>query len=441
MCSTRRNFIFQSGILAAGAGISNLIPFHAMAGRRYSANDTIRVALIGCNGQGWTDLTHMLANKGVQVATLCDIDQNVLSRRLADLNALGVRGVKTTGDYRKVLDDKGVDAVIIATPDHWHPLILTDALKAGKDVYCEKPLANSIYEADLMLHIAQHSGKVIQVGQWQRSVPHFKDAVDFVKSGKLGKIRLVKAWAYQGWMHSIPVKPDGLPPAGVDYKMWLGPAPLRTFNPNRFHFNFRWYWDYAGGLMTDWGVHLIDYVLAGMEPGSPISIMASGGKLAYPADAQETPDTLQTVYEFEGFNCLWEHAMGISGGNYGRDHGIAYIGNNGTLILDRSGWEVIPETENKVPKMQAVPMSSSGRDGLGLHTKNFIDVMRSRKFADLTAPIEVGYKAAVTCHMGNLAYKTKEKLHYDASSKRFKEDSANQLYTREYHNGWELPKV
>jgi len=276
----------------------------------------------------------------------------------------------------------------------------------------------------------------VQVGQWQRSQQHFKDAIDFVYSGKLGQVRLVKAWAYMGWMKSIPKKPDGTPPAGVDYDMWLGPALKRPFNPNRFHFNFRWYWDYAGGLMTDWGVHLLDYAFLGMKAQRPKSIMAAGGKFAYPDDAAETPDTLTTVYEFDGFNIQWEHAIGIDGGPYGRDHGIAFIGNNGTLVLDRGGWEVIPEKD----KMEAVPRKLKVDDGLDLHTKNFVEVVKSRKFSDLHTPIQAGANVAINAQMGNIAFKTGKKIYWDAANNRFKDEEANKFLAAQYHNGYKIPK-
>lgn len=172
------------------------------------------------------------------------------------------------------------------------------ACEAGKDVYCEKPLGNSIEECNIMVRAAEKYNRVVQVGQWQRSDPHWQDAMAFVHSGQLGKIRTVRVFSYQGWCPSIPVKPDEPVPAGIDYDMWLGPAPKRPFNRNRFHFTFRWFWDYAGGLMTDWGVHLLDYALYGMNVTAPNSIMASGGKFGYPDDACETPDLLQTIYTF-----------------------------------------------------------------------------------------------------------------------------------------------
>ena len=238
-------------------------------------------------------------------------------------------------------------------------------------------------------------------------------------------------------MRNIEVKPDGPVPAGVDYEKWLGPATKRPFNPNRFHFNFRWYWDYAGGLMTDWGVHLIDYALLGMDAALPKSAVALGGKYAYPNGAHETPDTLATVYEFDGYNMIWEHAQSISNGNYGKDHGISYIGNNGTLVLWRGGWEVIPDEK----RMEATPVQPNKGSGLDLHTVNFIQAVKSRNFSALTCPIEAGANVALVCQMGNISYKTGSKVSWDASKGKFNEDKANALMAAKYNNGYKVPKV
>jgi predicted dehydrogenase len=299
-------------------------------------------------------------------------------------------------------------------------------------MYVEKPIANSIAECRIMVAAQEKYKRAMQVGQWQRSNAHFQSALEFLKSEKLGKIRMVKTWAYQGWMQNIPKQPDGPVPEGVDYTMWLGPATKRPFNPNRFHFNFRWFWDYAGGLMTDWGVHLVDYALLGMNARDPLTVMASGGKMAYPDDASETPDTLATVYDFGDFIMLWEHAQAINNGNYGRDHGIAYIGNNGTLVLDRGGWEVIPEKN----KMEAVTPVKKSDDGLANNTRNFIEVVKSRDFTKLNASIQAGATVATVCQMGNIAYRTGEKLTWDKSKGLFTDPSANQLITPEYHNNY-----
>ncbi len=434
---------------AVGTGAAFLFPMDLLAviRKKVGPNDRINVGLIGCNGMGFSDLSSMLKMSEISVIALCDVDDSVLNKRAEDLAKAGIKKPIFYKDYRKLLDNKDIDVVIIGTPDHWHCLLLTDALKAGKDVYCEKPIANSVQECNIMLNAVNASDRMVQIGQWQRSQPHFADAIDFVRTGKLGEIRLSKAWAYQGWMKSVPVLPDAPVPEGVDYDMWLGPAEKRPFNPNRFHFNFRWFWDYAGGLMTDWGVHLLDYSLFGMDAGTPKSVMALGGNFAYPNDAAETPDTLQTVYEYDGFSILWEHATGISNGNYGRDHGISFIGNNGTLVLDRNGWEVIAEEEfkgwGKTPgkRMEDVPLQKSKGSGLDLHTVNFIEAVKSRDASHLNAPIKVGYDAALVAHLGNVAFKTGERIYWDAAAGQFKESDANALLQAHYHNGWKLPAI
>lgn len=436
MNHSRRDFIRSASTLMAAAAMPS-----ALNGlpRMVAPSDRLNVAAIGINGMGWADLTAMLKLPDVQCVALCDVDKNVLDKRVGELAQKGMK-VKAYSDYRKLLEDKNIDAVIIGTPDHWHCLQMTDACSAGKDVYVEKPIGNSIAECRAMVAAQERHQRVVQVGQWQRSQQHFKDAIDFVYSGKLGQVRLVKAWAYMGWMKSIPKQPDGTPPPGVDYAAWLGPAEKRPFNPNRFHFNFRWYWDYAGGLMTDWGVHLLDYALLGMKAQHPKSIMAAGGKFAYPDDAAETPDTLTTVYEFDGFNIQWEHAIGIDGGPYGRDHGIAFIGNNGTLVLDRGGWEVIPEKEKDKPKMEAVPRRQRMDNGLDLHAKNFAEVIKSRKFSDLNTSIQAGANVAINAQMGNIAFKTGKKIYWDAAKGEFKDAEANKFLAAAYHNGYQLPK-
>ncbi|TAG74302.1 MAG: gfo/Idh/MocA family oxidoreductase [Runella slithyformis] len=434
--------------MAAGAGLFSFAPLEVLAAqrRRVSANDKLQLGVIGCKGMGWSDLRSHLQLSDVVCVALCDVDQSVLDQRAADVEKAQGKRPQLYKDYRKMLENKDIDAVIIGTPDHWHCLALTDSLAAGKHVYCEKPLANSIEECNLMLAAAKRSNKMIQIGQWQRSGSHYEKAIEYVRSGKLGNIRLVKVWAYQGWMQPVPVVADAPVPAGVDYDMWLGPAKKRPFNLNRFHFNFRWFWDYAGGLMTDWGVHEIDIALYAMNAKAPKSVMASGGKLAYPDDASETPDTLQAVYEYEGFNMLWEHATGIDGGNYGLPEGIAFIGNNGTLILTRNGWSLSPETQTKngikVYKIEDIPDQNRNGDYLNEHTKNFVQAIKDNNASLLKCGIETGSIAAINAHMGNVAYKTGRKVYWDAATGMFKNDAeANALIKAHYHNGWQLPKM
>lgn len=440
----RRKFLQDSALLLAGGTILSSLDNNAFAifKSRIAPSDQLNVGAIGIKGMGWANVNAALKVPGVNLVAICDVDKSVIDQRLNDLkkNNVDTSKIKTYGDYRKLLEQKDVDVVIIGTPDHWHALIMIEACQAGKDVYCEKPVGNSIGECRAMVSAAQYHKKVVQAGQWQRSQQHFKDAVDFVQSGQLGMIRTVKVWCYQGWMSPQPKVPDSAPPPGVDYDMWLGPAPKRPFNASRFHFHFRWFWDYAGGLMTDWGVHLLDYGLLGMKAQFPKTIAALGGKFAYPDLSQETPDTLTTLYEFDGFNLVWDSAMGIDNGSYGKDHGIAYIGNNATLVLYRGGWEVIEEknSKNKVSKAFTKP----SENGLNAHWVNFVDVVKSRKMEDLKCSIQAGAHVATVAQMGNIAYLTGQKLTWDKTKQEFTDNAVNRKYLmKEYHNGYKLPKV
>ncbi|CAM3491301.1 Gfo/Idh/MocA family protein [Sphingobacterium prati] len=425
----RKDFIRTSSILAAST-----VMLKSQASSLF--DQPIRVGVIGVNGMGWSDLNALLKQDGVICTALCDVDENILSKRAKELLDRNMK-VATYVDYKKMLLSPDVDAVIIGTPDHWHCLQMIDAVNAGKHTYVEKPIGNSIQECQLMLQAATKNNAIVQVGQWQRSQQHFKDAIAFVHSGKLGKIRLVKAWSYLGWKTSIPIQPDVAIPAGVHYMDWLGPATKRPFNINRFHFNFRWFWDYAGGLMTDWGVHMLDYALLGMKVSDPKSVMASGGKFAFPDDAGETPDTMTAVYEFDTFNIQWEHAKGIDLGPYNRNHGVAFIGNNGTLVLNRGGWEVIPEKG----RMEAVALQPSVDNGLEKHMANFVDAIRKKNPALLNAPLEAGAHIAIFSQLGNIAYRTGQKLYWNNEKQRFNDEKANKYLASVYHNGYKYPKV
>ena len=424
----RKDFIKISSIFAASA----FVPFSGVLASQVS----LRVGLIGAHGMGWANLNAILKNTNVRCTALCDVDENVLEKRTAELAERGIN-VKTFVSYQDMLEADLVDIVIIATPDHWHCLQLVDAVKAGKHVYLEKPIGNSVEECDVMVKAVDNSASVVQIGQWQRSQQHFRDAIDFVHSGRLGKIRTVKAWSYVDWKKTIEQKPDTAVPEGVHYDLWLGPATKRPFNPNRFHFEFRWFWDYAGGLMTDWGVHMLDYALLGMKVSDPVSVMASGGKYADPNGASETPDTMSVVYAFEDFSIEWEHAIGIGLGPYGRNHGVAFIGNNGTLVLNRNGWEVIPEKG----KMEAVALQKPKDNGLDMHMQNFVQAITKKDRTLVNAPIQVGAHIAVFCQMGNIAYRTGEKLYWDRTKRKFTDRKANNYLLAKYHNGYKLPKA
>ncbi len=422
----------------AGVGIASSMPL-AMESCS-GANEKLVCGVIGAKGQGFSDLQAFLKQKNTECAAICDVDENVLNKRIADVEK--IQGTKPKGfkDFRKLLEEPGIDVIIIGTPDHWHCLPFVYAAQEGKHIFCEKPLANYIEEINIMERAWKRYGTIAQVGQWQRSDKHWKEAVDFVYTGALGKIRTVRCWSYQGWMKSIPVMPDGPVPEGVDYDMWLGPAKARPFNPNRFHFNFRWFWDYAGGLMTDWGVHIIDYGLYGMKAKAPKSIMAMGGKFGYPDDACETPDSMQALYEFDDYTLLWDHGLGIDGGYYGRSHGVGFVGENGTLVVDRNGWEVIPEG-GRNPKMERVELKKGDGQGLNNHMANFIDCIKDD---DQNTNCHVGIAAntARVAHLGNMALKTGQRLYWDADNSKFiGNDAANELLVPTYRAPWELPKV
>jgi len=443
----RRKFIEKSTLAGAGALLANNTMLSAVT-RPISPNDKLQIGVIGCNGMGWSNTNSMLKMDDVDLVAICDVDQNVITKRLASYEKLRTNKPTVYSDYRELIQNPEIDAVIIGTPDHWHCMPMVEAVQAGKHVYVEKPIANTIEECRLMVEAARNSGKIVQVGQWQRSGPHYRDAIDIVRSGKLGNIRLVKVWAYQGWMKPVKVLPDEATPKGVDYDFWLGPAPMRTFNKNRFHFNFRWFWDYAGGLMTDWGVHEIDIALFAMQVNAPLSVMASGGKLAYPDDASETPDTLQTVFKYDKFTMLWEHATGIDQGPYGRTEGIAFIGNNGTLVVNRQGYQVLLEKESKgysargAPKMEKIDEFKKPKDlnYLDLHTSNFTEAIKANDTSMLNTPIDSGSIAAINAQMGNIAYKTGDKVFWDPEKENFKKNkAANKLIKAQYNNGWKLP--
>ena len=442
--TSRRDFLQRSAIITGGSLLTSALNANAFAIFKSGPwpSDQLNIGAIGINGMGWSNVQAALKVPGVNLIAICDVDKNVMDKRMNELarNNYDVSRIKRYEDYRALLDQKDIDAVIIGTPDHWHAMIMIHACEAGKDVYVEKPVGNSIGECQAMVKAQQRYNKVVQAGQWQRSQQHFKDAVDFVKSGQLGNIRTVKVWCYQGWMKPGPVIANTAPPPGVNYAAWLGPAQTVPFNASRFHFNFRWFWDYAGGLMTDWGVHLLDYGLLGMNSPVPKSVSALGGRFAYPDLCEETPDTLTTLYEFDGFNMVWDSAMGIDNGSYNRDHGIAYIGNNGTLILHREGWEVIEErqSKNKVAK----PYVAKSDNGLEKHWQNFVSVVKSRNLDDLHCPIQAGAHVATVAQMGNIAFRSGKKLQWNADTHEFTDKAVNKQYLmKAYHNGYKLPVV
>ncbi len=390
---------------------------------------------------GFYDLQNHLKQPGVVCGGLCDVDAEVLERRAREVEEMTGSRPRTYRDFRALLEEDDIDAVIIGTPDHWHCLQTVLACQAGKDVYVEKPMANSIAELDLMVKAAHHYNRVVQVGQQQRSGRHWQDVYDFVRSGQLGQIRRVKVWGYFDYGKGAPRVRDETPPAHLDYDLWLGPAPDQPYNPSRLHGSWRHQWDFGGGLLTDWGVHLLDIVLWVMGiDGTPKSVSAVGGIYRYSDRAIETPDTLNVIYELDDLTVTWEHSAGIQRGLYDRHYGIAFIGENGTLVVNRQGWEVLPEEEGGAYRMPALPPRSGQGSNHEAHAINFLEAMKNRTQPACT--VEDGRNAAFYAHLGNIACRSGERLVWDDTSRQFRgSTSANAYLKPAYRKPWIWPEL
>jgi predicted dehydrogenase len=393
---------------------------------------------------GFTDACSFIEQPDVDLVAVCDIDKTIRESRIADIQKYAydkkiiVPKMDQYEDFRRVLERKDIDAVIIATPDHWHAIIAILACEAGKDVYVEKPVANSIFEAEQMVNAARRYKRVVQVGQWQRSGLHWQEMVDFIQSGKLGPVSHVDVWRYGG--NSVPKVSDAPVPPGVNYNLWLGPAPLRPFNPNRFHYNFRWFWEYAGGKMTDWGVHLLDMAMWALKLNQPNIITATGGNLAFPNDAMETPDTLTVEYQFDQVNVIWQNNFALKTNEFGFDHGLEFHGENGSLRANRSFWEVIPSQMNGVPVIEPVPRNVNAGNDLRLHVRNFLDAIRVRNF-ETAANIKVGCDVARVAHLGNIAYRTGHPINWNAETGTANEKDANHFLIPQFRKPWEINQI
>ena len=429
---SRRNFLKRSSIGASLPLLGGLVsPFTAHAA---PASEKIRVGLIGCGGMGKGDLATFFLNDEVECPVLCDPDENQLAEGVKLVREKRGKEPDTVKDFRRVIERKDVDVLLVATPDHWHALPTVLGCQAEKDVYVEKPLATSIAEGRAMLQAASRHRRVVQMGAQRRSSTTYSEAIEFVRSGKLGKVGLVRAWAYLDWIKPIGNPADSLPPASVEYDLWLGPAAKRPFNPNRFHFNFRWFWDYAGGLMTDWGVHLLQVLLWGMGSEPPKAVLSSGGKYVLD-DNSETPDTQITVYEFPSYTMVWEHKVGVGQGLYNRDWGMAFVGTEGTLVINDAGWQILVEHRKASLEPEKRP---PGTDPRPAHVRNFLDCVKSRQ--EPVENLEAGHHISTVAHLGNLALRMGRKINWDhANEKVLGDPAADRLVSVVYRKPWHLP--
>jgi predicted dehydrogenase len=425
----RRSFIKRSiatGITAAVAGNKIL-----------GANDRIRIGVVGLGRQGRGVMRTFAKNPDVEIAALCDVYQPQIDAAIKDGR---LAGVQTFKDFRQLLDLKDVDAVIVATPDHWHPLNLIMACQANKDVYVEKPISVTVEEGRKMVQAARKYNRIVQVGTQQRSGDHYQRAAEIVRSGQIGKVTSVHCWNYgNSAPNGIGNPADGNPPDGLDWDLWLGPAPMRPFNANRFGVDpdrwstFRYFWDYAGGMMTDWGVHHLDIVQMVMGVDAPLAVNASGGKYVL-RDNRDTPDTLIVTYEYPGFLCTYENREGNGQPMDGHGYGITFYGTDATLFIDREYFEIKSEKERK----DAEPQRVAGKNKQGeAHVRNFLDCVKTRNLP--VCDIEVGHRSTTTALLGNVALRSGRRIVWNAKLEKVEGDQAGSKYlSREYRKPWKL---
>ncbi len=441
MSLSRRRFLLTgSGFVASGLASVDHVA-------RAAPSDRVRVGVMGAGGRGLSLIASFAGNREVEVVAIADLDANRLPKGLETANKLQGRSVRGESDFRRLIDDPSIDALVIGTPDHWHAIPTILACQAGKDVYVEKPDAHNLVEGMQMVAAMRKHRCVVQMGSQHRSTQRLQSAIEFVGSGKLGRCIVAKAWesARQG---SIGFPADEPVPAGVDYDMWQGPAPARPFNRNRFHGRWRWFYDYGTGDLGNDGVHRLDMAVAllnaackaqGDDPiGLPRTVFANGGKW-YFDDAQEFPDTLQANYEFgeQSSRKLLTYEMRIWAPYpyLGQSEGSAVFGDKGYIVVGNSQWTAYGNRGEELAR-------GAGDSSEVPHVQNFIDCVKSRNkpYCDLET---VGHAASVLCHTGNIAARIGRKLTLDPVTETFVNDhEANRLRTRpQYRKPWVLPDV
>ena len=451
----RREFI-QTTISGTTTIMTTAISYNKILG----ANDRVHVALIGVGGRGTQVAKLMQAVPNVEYNVLCD----VYLPNAEGAKAWAGTSAQVFQDFRKVLELKTVDAVHVATSDHWHAIPTVLACEAGKDVYVEKPLAHNIKEGRAIVTAARKHNRIVQTGMQHRSAPHYKEVQDIIQSGKLGEVRFVRVWNYSNnTPYGIGKVADAPVPEGLDWDMYCGPAPKVPYNKNRHLRWYRWFWDYAGGTITDFGTHRFDTVHQVMGVDAPKTITATGGRFTV-SDMGEMPDVMQVTYEYPGFIMSYEasniNGMGMgtrtAGHNYygargalDRPNGEAYYGTNGTILCDRIGYELFPEpnatrrrdgTQNynePIKGYRSEAKRVQGRDTTDLHCANFIECVRSRKTP--TAEPEIGHRSTAVAHLGNIAFKTGKRLVWDDKKEDFANaPDATKLLSRKARKPWDL---
>ena len=439
----RREFVVKSAAISAAATAA--APTILASQDWKGANDRVRIAVAGIRSRGKNHIEGFQNLKNVEVVALCDIDQSVLDDNLNDFQKAGWKTPETYVDIRKVLENKEIDAVSFATPNHWHSLGTIWACQAGKDVYVEKPVSHNIWEGRKMVEAAKKYNRIVQSGLQIRSNPGMRAAIEYLHGGQLGEVYLAKGLCYK-WRDTIGKTPDSPVPAGVDYDLWTGPAPKKPFSQNRFHYNWHWHWDYGNGDIGNQGVHQFDIARWGLGMDDhPVKVSSMGAHVMFDDD-QETPNIQHSTFmydpastggkvktlQFEVRHWITNHEGGIGSGP-DNTVGVIFYGSEGYLVVDGyASWHAVLGRERK-------PAASANVEGD--HFKNFVDAVRSRDAGSLNCNIEEGHKSTVLCHMANVSYRTGRSLEFDPASEKFVNDEeANKLLSRDYRTPFVVPE-
>ena len=433
----RRDFLHDTAAVAAALAAIPAMRASAEAddgdkdSKPTGPNDTLRIAVCGVNGRGKDHIGGWNHQNDVRITAICDADLRVTDRAVKMVERRTGTPPKVVQDIRRLLDDKTIDAISIAMPNHWHALATIWACQAGKDVYVEKPVSHNVTEGRRMVETARKYERIVQTGTQCRSHKGIHDAMAFLHSGKLGQIYMAKGLCYKP-RGSIGRMNDGSVPPGVDYDLWLGPAPLAAFNPNRFHYNWHWFWDYGNGDLGNQGIHQMDLARWGLGKNElPRSVSASGGRFGY-SDQGQTPNTLHVSFEFDDSELQFEVRGLITNDEAQVKIGDIFYGTEGILaITSYESWQSFFG-----PKLQKGPGSTGGGD----HYANFVKAVKARDRKILAADIEEGHLSSAYCHLGNIAYRLGRKLHVNPSTESFVGDSeGDAMLTREYRPPFVVP--
>ncbi len=442
--NSRRSFLKKSAIAMAGAGLYSSLPQNIYSSTLPSP-ERINIGVIGVNWWGTVNMQYMLrAVPGTYCTALCDVDKVRLEEQAAELKRefpVTAGNVKFYSDFRRLLEDKEIDGVIIATPDHWHTYMFAEACKAGKAIYIEKPTGYSVADCRLMVDLQRKYQNVVTTGLWQISLRYFIDAFNILKTGMLGDVFKVHCWI-TGSTNPVIYDPAPQPvPGTLDYNMWLGPAPYRPYNSNRHHRQWRNYWDYGGGQQTDW-VHYLDSAFDGLialghKRAYPKSVYSVGYR--HPDTMTETPRVQTSVFQFDDYHLVWEQQVTNM---YNRMDGVAWIGSKGTLVCNRSGYEIIPQNDsNGKPLIKAEGVSGPYGDQHD-HMVNWAECIRNND-PNTNGTIEKGSYATELACIANISHRTGGKsLEYLPDEMKFRNNPEADSYIKpEYHNNWEYPRL